>query len=273
MLAVGGVILLGAAASGMFSRSASERAVARQWDALVDAGPGGLFDPATLAGLPEPARRWLLHAIAPGTPLSHTALLKMRGSITLREGEEPWLMRAEQVLSPPRGFIWKAEVGSGLMRIRGFDRYVEGRGELRWWLLGLVPVVSADGPDVSRSAAGRLGGEAAMVPASLLPGTGVRWEAVPGDSDAARATMEVDDEDVSFTIHVAADGRLRQVVIRRWNGDPDNGAIGFLPFVVDFEGERVWGGYTTPAHLRAGWERDGQVHVFFDAEVTDIVYR
>ena len=27
------------------------------------------FDPAAITGLPEPARRWLGHAIAPGTPL------------------------------------------------------------------------------------------------------------------------------------------------------------------------------------------------------------
>ena len=27
------------------------------------------FDQAAIVGLPEPARRWLSHAIAPGTPL------------------------------------------------------------------------------------------------------------------------------------------------------------------------------------------------------------
>ncbi|MGH3419781.1 MAG: hypothetical protein ACRDOD_09350 [Streptosporangiaceae bacterium] len=27
------------------------------------------FDPAATTGLPEPARRWLSHAITPGTPL------------------------------------------------------------------------------------------------------------------------------------------------------------------------------------------------------------
>jgi hypothetical protein len=29
------------------------------------------FDPAMTTGFPEPARRWLCHAIAPGTPLRY----------------------------------------------------------------------------------------------------------------------------------------------------------------------------------------------------------
>ena len=35
------------------------------------------FDPAAIMGLPEPARRWLGHAIAPGTPLWSSVELTM----------------------------------------------------------------------------------------------------------------------------------------------------------------------------------------------------
>jgi len=47
------------------------------------AAVAGTFDPAATAGLPEPARRWLSHAIAPGTPLWSRAELTMRGHIKL----------------------------------------------------------------------------------------------------------------------------------------------------------------------------------------------
>jgi hypothetical protein len=40
------------------------------------------FDPAATMGLPEPARRWLSHAIAPGTPLWSRAELTMHGQIS-----------------------------------------------------------------------------------------------------------------------------------------------------------------------------------------------
>ncbi|HEY2290488.1 MAG TPA: DUF6544 family protein [Thermoanaerobaculia bacterium] len=42
------------------------------------------FDPAALAHLPEPARRYLTHAIAPGTPLASAVRLKMHGEIKLK---------------------------------------------------------------------------------------------------------------------------------------------------------------------------------------------
>jgi hypothetical protein len=42
-----------------------------------------VFDPSSLAQLPEPARRWLCHAIVPGTPLARTAEIWMHGPIRL----------------------------------------------------------------------------------------------------------------------------------------------------------------------------------------------
>jgi hypothetical protein len=270
-LAAGGLVIAAAAATGMYAqRSTHDRSLARMWAEMDSHSSGVAFEPFMVEGLPAPAQRWLLRAIADGTPLARTAVLRMHGSIALSQGSEPWLMRAEQLLSPPRGFIWRADVGTGLIRIRGFDRYGGGAGEMRWWLFGLVPVVAEAGPDVSRSAAGRLGGEAALVPATLLPMYGVTWEAV--DDSVARANMNVGGERVSFTIDVAPNGRLKRVVIDRWNSDPKNGSVGYMPFVVEFQGERIFDGYTVPAHLRAGWDRQGSVHVFFEAELDDVTY-
>src|SRR5690348_12223712 len=41
------------------------------------------FDPAMISGFPEPAHRWLRHAIAPGTPLGGSVELTMHGRIKL----------------------------------------------------------------------------------------------------------------------------------------------------------------------------------------------
>jgi hypothetical protein len=46
---------------------------------LRPAGPGR-FDPAELDGLPEPVRRHLAMAVAPGTPLATSARLAMRAA-------------------------------------------------------------------------------------------------------------------------------------------------------------------------------------------------
>jgi hypothetical protein len=266
------MVVVAAAMSVLLLGSARESGeLRRTWSILESTGGADVFDPPMVEGLPAPARRWLLRAIRPGTPLARSAVLRMHGTIRLQPGAESWPMHAEQVLAPPDGFIWKAEVGRGLMRIRGYDRYAGGHGRLRWRLWGVVPVVSQSDADTDRSAAGRLGGEAALVPSALLPQNGAVWESV--DDRTARFILDVDGEAVASTITVDDAGRLTRVVIRRWNGDEANGPVGYIPFVVTFEGEKHFGGYTIPARLVAGWERDGLAEPFFVAELDEAVYR
>ena len=85
------------------------RAVRRDWLHLAEpAGPLPAFDPAMLAGLPEPARRWLGHAIAPETPLWRSVELSMRAQIRLGRWRS---FTARQVLAPPDGYIWRPPHG------------------------------------------------------------------------------------------------------------------------------------------------------------------
>jgi hypothetical protein len=166
--------------------------------------PAG-FSEAELDGLPPAVRRHLQAAIAPGTPLATSARLEMRGQLKLGRWLPFW---AEQILAPHQGFHWAARV-AGV--IGGFDQYLDGRGELRWKLLGLVPVMRADGPDVARSAVGRAAGEAMWLPTALLPRFGVQWEAADDQHITARFSLDGSRMDLHYTL--AEDGRIRSVVL------------------------------------------------------------
>src|SRR5438067_4432369 len=107
------------------------------------------FDPAAITGLPEPARRWLGHAIAPGTPLCSSVELTMHGQIRLGRWRP---FTARQVLAPPDGYLWAARVRLAGLPVTGYDRLGPGAGEMRWRLLGLLPVLNESGSDVTRSA-------------------------------------------------------------------------------------------------------------------------
>ena len=50
----------------------------------------------------------------------------------LRPGARWFPVRARQVLSPHRGFVWRAAVGRGLRMFVGGDQYAEGRGAVRF---------------------------------------------------------------------------------------------------------------------------------------------
>ena len=149
--------------------------------AWVSTATPKVFDRAIGLHLPEPVRWWLDHAIEPGTLLTTAAEVRMHGEIRLGKWRS---FTAVQRMTPTGGFVWAATALMLGLPIVGFDRYTRGSGQMRWRLLDAVPVMSADGPDVTRSAAGRYAGELLLyVPTAALSDM-ITWRAV----DEARAT-------------------------------------------------------------------------------------
>lgn len=222
------------------------------------------FGPAELDGLPEPVRRHLAQAIAPGTPLATAARLRMRGAIKVGR----WLpFRARQVLSPHHGFVWTARA-AGL--IAGGDRYLEGAGAMEWKLAGLVTVAAGGGPDVSRSAAGRAGAEGVWLPTALLPRFGVRWSAQADDE--VTAAFEVGETPVELHLRLDGVGRVTSLAFDRW-GDPDGDGFRWHRFGGEITGHASFGGLTIPSAGRLGWHpgedrfTDGE---FFRYRITEL---
>jgi hypothetical protein len=256
LLAILPLAAAGGLLAGWSGRVREEQHVERLWQRLTSTDPGDapLYDSAMLDGLPAPARRYLARAIAPGTPLAGSIRVTMTGAMRLQPEGALMPLTADELLVPPHALVWRARVGDGAIRFRGFDLYdvPQGRGAMRWWLYGALPLVRAEGPDIARSAAGRLAGEAVWLPSALLPGRGVTWQAI--DDSSASFTMRVADEDVVTTIVVGPEGRLIRVSLERWREDAADGRPGYLPFVVDeWDEERTFGGYTIPTRFRAGW--------------------
>jgi len=221
-------------------------------------------------GLPEPARRLLLRAIAPGTPLARSAELAMAGTIVLDPSRGPIPMTAVQILAPPEGFIWSARTSGGLLRIRGYDRFSSAEGEMRWKLFGLIPVMRASGADVTRSAAVRLVMEGLMVPAFLVPreavSPGVAWESV--DDRHARFRVALAGEEIVTTVEVDPEGRPLRAWAQRWNEGR------YERFGVELSGDIHADGYRIPSRVQAGWRLgDPDELRFFDAEITSLRYR
>lgn len=211
------------------------------------------YDPALVASLPEPARRYFSYTIAPGTRLSAVVDLTMTGELSLGTKDAPAYqpMHARQILSAPAGLVWQLDAGTGLMRVVGSDGMMGDRSWTRFWLMGLIPLVRAEGPDHLRSAFGRVAAEAAFwSPAALLPQAGVSWSAV--DSDTARAELSYRGMSQSVDIHVDADGRPLWVRIPRWtNANPEK-EFRIQPFGGYLSDFRNVDGYRLPFRVEGG---------------------
>jgi hypothetical protein len=196
----------------------------------------------------------------------------MSGQMRLGE-DQCWLpFRARQALAPPDGFVWEASVGTGLWRFAGADAYANGQGRMAFRLWDLLPIVRAGGPDVSRSARGRLAIESIWQPASLLPQRGVTWSSI--DDRTARAVVTIDGEPVPLTLSIAPDGGLQAVAMDRWSNATVDGEYASIPFGADVLAESTYEGYTVPSRLDVSWwYGTGRAFNFFRAGLVDVSYR
>ncbi len=225
---------------------------------------------AQLPELPDAASLYLGHAIARGAPPVDAGRLRMHGEIRLGG----WVrFEAEQVIRRGRGMVWRARTRAHGLPVRGFDRIVDGRGEMRWKLLGLVPVLSRSGPDIDRSAAGRLAAELVWLP-SALAGAEVRWtQPAPG---LVAAEFEAQGFPHHLRLVLRDDGSVAELRTRRW-GDPEGGAFREEEFGGVVEDETRFGDFTIPSRLRIGWhpgtERFAADGEFIRVTVTRADYR
>ncbi len=229
------------------------------------------FDPGTLVGLPPPAQRLLRRVLPTGTALSSTVELSMEGRIRLAGR---WLaFTAEQLIRAGEGLVWSPVVGGRLLRFVGADLLTADDARMEFRLHGLIPVVRADGPDIRRSAQGRLAGEtAAWLPQALTPQLGARW--APVDDRRAVVTLAAAGTDVDVEVVVDDDGRLRRVSLDRWNSSADPPRLQPFGTSVDStfaaaNGVRIAGNGTVGWDFGTDHEAEG---VFFRYRITGATF-
>ncbi|HLO98824.1 MAG TPA: DUF6544 family protein [Fimbriimonas sp.] len=214
--------------------------------------------------LPAPAQKYLCHAIKDNAAPATAVHLRMTGEIKLKG----WLpFTAEQVVHIDHGFIWKARVKSGLMMISGFDQYLDGVGECKWKMFGLISVKSADGPDISRSSQGRFAIEQVLLPSALFC-HGHEWG---GSAEVATCRTEAG----RLSLRLGPIGNLESVSMNRW-GNPGGGAFRLEPFGAIIEQETTFGDYTIPSKLRVGWgfgTSEFEEGEFFRCTITSAEFR
>ena len=237
-----------------------------------NSAPSGqdMFHADRILSLPKAAQRYLRHAIAPESRLASAVRLRMHGEIKIKR----WLpFVAEQVIRWDRGMIWQATARMAGLPIRGWDRLVDGEGAMRWKLFGIIPVMTASGPDISRAAAGRLMAESIWLP-SVLCITDVSWT----EPEPLRLHAELAVHDETAKLELATDdaGRLKSVKLSRW-GNPEGAEFRYVDFGGLVEEEGTFGGFTIPIRMRVGWyfgssrfESEGE---FFRVTIDDAIYR
>jgi uncharacterized protein DUF6544 len=222
------------------------------------------FDPAELAGQPEPVRRYLAHAIRAGAPLEPGIRLTMRGRV--KAGR--WLpFRAVEELDG-RSFDWWARVALGpLTLLTVQDGFEHGAGATSGRLFGRFRVFASSDENTTRSAAGRAAVESFWAPLGLLPRAGASWRA---ESDSTIvASLDVPPERPEVTLEIDDEGAIKSACTRRW-GNAGQDHFGYIPCGGTMHAERRFGDLTLPSRVTVGWWFGSERYEpFFEAEILD----
>jgi hypothetical protein len=206
------------------------------------------FVAGSVGGLPDPAARYLRHALAPDAPLARSVDVRMSG--TMRVAADEWVpFEARQRICPERGFIWEARVAVlRRLSVEGADWLFGDEAGIEYALEDWWPVVGRRGQETARSALGRLLVELVWLPSALTPQRGAHW--ARGDAD--RAVVTPSGSKSAMTVAVDADGRLREASIVR-RRVAANGESSIAPYGISVESEARWGEFIVPDRLTAAW--------------------
>lgn len=198
--------MLGAAVITAGAAATAAALIARRWDARTARAVQRLHDPATgfppvaallgrhdsdlLAAAPEPVRRYLAFALAPGHRQVSRARLEHAGEFAAQPGRWQPFTSVQHVNTEPPGFVWSAAISMAPLPIgiRVRDSYLSGVGSTRAAIAGVFPLGGQEGTaEVAASALWRYLAEAVWLPTALVPSERLTWTAI--DDRTARATL------------------------------------------------------------------------------------
>mgnify|MGYP003676640476 FL=1 len=247
----------------------------KTWRQITEASAekNEVFESSMLDGLPEPARRYFLYMIKPGTELNSVVEIWMTGEMGLGNKQNPKYgpMRGHQILAPPCGLVWRMMSKQGAVRISGSDGFCKTRSWTRFWLFGLVPIVRVGGGvDHARSAFGRVAAEAAFwAPAALLPHKGATWESL--GENTARVTIHCFEFRQAVDVTVDTMGRPVMVTLDRWSNANSDHIYRLQPFGGYLSNFKEFSGFKLPTYVEGGNFIGQEAYFpFYKANVVDL---
>lgn len=271
-LALGAAVIAGGLAALLV-------ATGRRFDRIVAADRRRLLDRSRpphapvvteemLAGLPEPAQRYLRYAGVVGRPLVDTVRVRQSCRMRPNPNGASFPIVAEQWYSvEPPGFIWDATVPlAGIPLVRGRDGYIDGRGMMTIKGGSLVPFVNASGPEMDQASLLRHLSEMPWFPSAFLRDR-VSWEAI--DDTSVRVSIVDGDLRATGVMEIDPNGRL--VEFRSERHAMVGKGFELRPWSAPTHAYGEFEGLRLPVRGAAVWTLpDGTTLPYIEAELTDV---
>ena len=217
---------------------------------------------------PPPVVRYLRQALLSNASIRLVRLQQIGRLRTDARGDRWMAFEAEHVAAPAAvGFVWNARVRiAPLLHVRVRDALIAGEGSGQVALLSAFTVAHDAGtPEMHSGSLHRYLAEAVWYPTALLPGPGLRWD--PVDGNTALATLTSHGLSVSLEFRFSDTGEVAAIYTAgRWGTFGDRYAQ--VPWEGHFRDYQDRDGVRIPLDADVGWYVDGQWQPVWEGRIT-----
>jgi hypothetical protein len=230
----------------------------------------GIVTEEDILHLPAPVQRWITSTGIIGKPEVLWGYVKQTASMKMKPEQEEWYTAGAiqySVIEPP-AFIWKVELDMmPVIKIKGRDKFIDGKGEMLIKMNSLINIVHEKGEKLDEGTMQRFLGELVWFP-SLALSPHITWE--PIDEFSAKAAMQHKGTNGDGIFYFDEEGNFTKFIAMRFlTNEPD--AIKY-PWILTVDDYAVFEGIKVPSEVKATWELEHTDWTWLDLKIEDIQY-
>jgi Family of unknown function (DUF6544) len=223
-----------------------------------------------LENLPQAVKKWLSYSGIVGKKEVQTVWLSQNAKMKMKPEQEKWFdAKAEQYFTIENpAFIWSVKMKMPpFFKIKGRDRFVDGKGEMLIKIFTAINIVNASGPKIDEGTLQRYLAEIVWFPSAALSEY-ISWE--PIDSLSSKAVMKYQDKIVSGTFYFNEEGEFKKFTTLRYMGnEPESKKY---EWVINVKETSHFNNIRIPTKMDLTWMLEDGPWTWLEIEITDIRY-
>ena len=223
-----------------------------------------------IINLPQPIQKWLRSSGAIGKEEIKLTYVKQKALMKLKPEQKEWYSAdaIQYITTEKPAFIWTVDMDMmPLIKIKGRDKSVEGKGEMLIKLNSLINVVNEKGEKLDEGALQRYLAEIVWSPSFVISPL-IEWEEI--DSLSAKAIINYKGTVASGTFYFNEKGDFIKFTTMRYNDNILKAKR--YPWVITVQEYKTFEGIRVPSKMKITWELDKADWTWLNLEIQDIKY-
>jgi len=264
------IIIVGLILYGSYSFKQMKDNETKNIISTVSFNDNHIINEQDIINLPQSIQKWLRHSGVIGREEIKLTYVKQEALMKLKPEQTKWYsaQAIQYITTQKPAFIWTVDMNMmPLIKIKGRDKSVEGKGEMLIKLSSLINIVNERGEKLDEGALQRYLAEIVWSPSSVISPF-IEWEEI--DSLTAKAIINYKGTVASGTFYFNEKGDFIKFTTMRYKDNVPKSK--HYPWVITVQEYKTFEGIRVPSKTKVTWELDKADWTWLNLEIKDIKY-